>query len=74
MKLKDVIKYFDMLIEVRIWLEGEDDEPVFKGFLMNIPWYFIEYELDASDEYGGFDVYTDEETNRPCLGIYLIEE
>lgn len=50
MKLNDVIRYLECTCYVEIYVEY-DKEPSFKGGVIDIPWYMLEYEL-FNDENG----------------------
>jgi hypothetical protein len=54
MKLKKILPYLDGLCNTIVYVVNlkhpEDEEPVFEGLVMDIPWYLIEYHLiEAKD-------------------------
>ena len=61
-KLKDVIDYLDMPNHCRVWVsdffvDSNDEEKVFEGAVMDIPWYLLNYYLDNSGEAGAIASY-----------------
>lgn len=72
MKLNDVIKLFDCLINVKIWVKEDGDESAFEGSLIDIPWIYLDMYIDVDDNGEGFDVYTDD-AGKAILAIYLRE-
>lgn len=77
-KFKKIIKLFDPLNYCKIYTT-EDESPVFTGFVMDIPWYLLDYYLDnpKGDDYqaiGSFYDPTPENSNyRYGLEINLKE-
>lgn len=54
MKLGDIIKYLDMLSNVIIWqtdvhIDKQEDEKIFEGSIMDIPWVYLDYYLDGDE-------------------------
>jgi hypothetical protein len=50
MKLKDIINYLDKTDQVVVWVEypeypDEEPEKVFEGFILDIPWIYLDYYL-----------------------------
>lgn len=55
MKLGEIIKYLDKLSNVIIWqtdvyINKDKPEIVFEGFVMDIPWIYLDYYLDNSGD------------------------
>lgn len=44
--MKNII---DPLCDVEIWTQDEPDEPAFKGSILDIPWYFMDFEIGRED-------------------------
>lgn len=75
MKFKDIIKHIDAVnTEVEIYVGCNYDEPDFRGHVLDIPWYFLDYYLDSNEEYESICVKHDEVTNKSYLVLNLIEE
>lgn len=54
MKLGDIIKYLDKFSNVIIWqtdvyIDKQEDEKIFEGFVMDIPWIYLDYYLDGDE-------------------------
>lgn len=49
MKLIDWIKQVDPIVDVIIWFP-EEEEPIFKGALLNIPWTLTEKEIGRKNQ------------------------
>jgi hypothetical protein len=54
MKLGEIIKYLDKLSNVVIWqtdvyINKHKPEMVFEGTIMDIPWIYLDYYLDNSE-------------------------
>lgn len=54
MKLGDIIKYLDVTSNVTIWqtdayISEQEDEKIFEGFVMDIPWIYLDYYLDGDE-------------------------
>lgn len=51
LKLKHLIKYLEPIDHISIWQEdvyiddSKNPEEIFKGFVMDIPWYLLDYYL-----------------------------
>ena len=48
MKLRKFLKVMDPLVRCKIWTSDQAEDattPEFEGWLMDIPWYFTEYEI-----------------------------
>lgn len=74
MKLKKLIKYMDSLTEVIIWGDNEE-EPLFKGCILYIPWHLIDLEIGRknSPEDEPIYIYNDKEKNDAIMVINVIE-
>lgn len=78
MKLSNLLPYLDLTTNVLIFIEDEGDEAVYKGTVMNIPYYLLEFQLFKRDEtdilgvaWDGIDVCKD--NSKTNLYIYLKE-
>lgn len=75
MKLIDILRLMSFDVDVIIY--GEDDnEPLFKGGAHDVPWIFVNYELDSNEDGA---IFTYHETNEhgviiPYVIIYIVEE
>lgn len=54
MKLGDIIKYLDILSNVIIWqtdayINEQKDVKIFEGFVMDIPWIYLDYYLNGDE-------------------------
>lgn len=72
MKLNDIIRHICPIENVVIYCDRED-EPVYEGFLLDLPWYLLDYYLDTNDEYEAIHSFHSEE-NKYGLVINLIED
>ena len=50
LKLKDVIYLLDPIMDVAIWTQEDDKEPSWYGSFLDIPWFYLDYELGSLDE------------------------
>lgn len=51
MKLKKLLPLLDGLNKCKIFLaEEEKEEPIFEGYISDVPWTLLDYRLDFSDE------------------------
>lgn len=50
MKLIDILKYIDKYIQVIIWDTEDDENPIFEGNILEIPWYISEMRLTEPEE------------------------
>ena len=77
MKLKDWIEIVDPIVDVTIWIEN-DDEPIFEGNMMDIPWWLIDYEIGRrNDPEEPIYVYAKKHNNgyyNPCIVINLLDK
>lgn len=78
MKLSNLLPYLDMAVDVIIFLEDEGDEAVYKGTVMDIPYYLLECQLFKRDETDVLGVAWDgietrKDGNKINLAIYLKE-
>ena len=54
LKIKDVIYLFDPVVDIVIWTQEDTEEPSYEGSMLNMPWYYLDYEL------GSYDPHDDE--------------
>ena len=87
MKLKKWLKQTDSMFDVVIWGDDEND-PLYKGSALNIPWTIIDFEIGRKNDYEEDDksaFVTDEPifiatyrneygTIMPLISITVIEE
>lgn len=82
MKLKDLLKVVDPLVNVNIWTQyDEDNEPAFSGSMLDIPWIYLDFKIGfpkGKDE-GELPIYIGIDTNEngvdlPYMAINLIDE
>lgn len=71
MKLKKLLKHTDFCENVIIYV-NEDDEPIYRGSCLNIPWSLIDLPLNSEGSNGA--VYTKVENGKGYIEIYLKEE
>ena len=83
MKLKDLLKVVDPIVDVDIWTQYDDEEsgPSFSGSMLDIPWVYLNYKigLPKGKEKGELPVYIATHTNKrgvelPCMIINLIDK
>ena len=85
LQLKDIINYLDWLDNVIIYQgdayikpeEQEDPwEEVFKGGVMDIPWYYLNYYLtnDKSTMLKAINSCFDRDKNEPYMELFLCEQ
>ncbi len=50
-KLGDIIHLINPIIDVVIWTQydKEEDGPAWSGPLLNMPWYFLDYEIGSTN-------------------------
>ena len=78
-QLKDIIKLIDPLSYVALWVNDEDwvddEEPAFKGTVMDIPWVYLDFYLYKDEKE---DIYPLSpritETGKDLLVINLVEK
>ena len=51
LKLKDIIHLLDPVTDVVIWTQEDDEEdgPNWEGSFLDIPWYYLDYEIGSLD-------------------------
>lgn len=53
MKLKKFLKMLDPVEKIVIWTiyegMGEDEEPAYDGYIMDVPWYLTDYEIYTNE-------------------------
>lgn len=77
MKFKKWMKVVDPICDVSIWTQDDNDTPAFEGGLLDVPWYFLDYEIgrtdNNSDEPIFISTYIDKHGRRmPIIVISLI--
>lgn len=77
MKFKKWMKVVDPICDVSIWTQYNNDTPAFEGGLLDVPWYFLDYEIgradNNSDEPIFISTYIDKHGRRmPIIVISLI--
>lgn len=72
LSLGDLITHLDFLMKVIIYIES-DSEAIFKGSILDVPWSFLDYQLDTSDDGEAIRIWEDEENDNVYLIIYLKE-
>ncbi len=77
MKLKKFLKIMDPIIQVEIFNQI-DEEPVFHGCLMDVPWGLANKEIGRADNSKEEPIFITERTNEygvklPCITINIIE-
>lgn len=47
MKVKDLLKVVDPIIDVDIWTQFDDEEsgPSFSGSMLDLPWIYLDFEI-----------------------------
>ena len=78
MKLGKWIKVIDPVIEVEIWSQYTEDEPLYKGSMFNIPWTLVDKEIGRVDDITNEPVFIVQRENEygvtlPCIIINIIE-
>ena len=81
MKLKDLLKVVDPIVDVDIWTQYDEEKPAFSGSMLDIPWVYLNYKIGFpkgknEDE---LPVYIATHTNKngielPCMIINLIDK
>lgn len=79
MKLKRLLKMIDFLTVVKIIVdrsEGEDheEEEIFKGFVLDVPWCYANYKIDETASMESIFIHKpNDEDDDFYIGIYVIE-
>ena len=77
LKLNDVIRLFDPLVRVVVWTDDQDpeddnEEPAYEGSLLDLPWYFLDYEIGSYDpEWDGAFLFRDSLGEGKGAGIVM---
>lgn len=71
MKLRELVKHIDIYEDVVIFI-NEDDEPIYKGTCLNIPWSLINFPLNTEESSGS--IYSGIKDGRSYIKIFLKEE
>ena len=83
MKLADLLKVVDPILDVHIWTQFDDEEsgPSFSGSMLDIPWIYLECKIGfpkGKDE-GELPIYVSIDTNKngvdlPYMAINIIDK
>lgn len=72
MKLKKIIEYLDTLQYCKVFIaEDGEEEPIFEGGIIDIPWSLLDYYLD--NDYNGEAITVYKDDNDYGFVIYLRE-
>lgn len=76
MIFSELIRHLDATSFIKIYTSDYGNEPEYEGAILDIPWYFLEYELDTSekDEYEAIGTCTyisEEGAKLPAICITL---
>lgn len=71
MKLKKLLKYIDICEDVVIFI-NEDDEPIYKGACLDVPWSLISLPLNTDANSGS--IYSGVKNGKSYIEIFLKEE
>lgn len=76
MKFKKWMKVIDPIVDVVIWTQDDDKEPAYKGSLLDVPWYYIDWQIGNKDNDIDPPIYIskDDETGNPVIVVNLIAE
>ena len=79
MKFKKWMKCIDPIVDVIIWTQDDDEEPAFEGSLLDMPWYYMDFQISRADGDCEEPIYISEHTNKygnkmPCVVVNLIAE
>lgn len=71
MKLKKLLKHIDFCEDVIIYV-NEEDEPIYRGNCLDVPWSLIDLPLSIGNSDGS--IYTKVENGKGYIEIFLKEE
>lgn len=71
MKLKKLLKHIDFCEDVIIYV-NEEDEPIYRGNCLDVPWSLIDLPLSIGSSDGS--IYTKVENGKGYIEIFLKEE
>ena len=77
MKVRDVLKNFDFMGNIKIlefYEDNNDEEVDYSGNVLDCPWGYADMAIDTNDNGEGIFVGIDEGTHEPYLGIYVKED
>lgn len=77
LRLGDIICHLDRMAHVRIISgEAEEEEELFNGFVMDIPWTLLEHELMTTGEWEAISVehYIDDNTVQMFGFVICVKE
>jgi len=75
MKFKKVFKYFDTMLDYRIFTINaatKEEELLYEGNAFDIPWSLLDLELDG-EGYEEGAIFIDAKTNKPVVDVYVLE-
>lgn len=74
MKMKKFIKLVDFLTTIRIFTPDDGDEPEWEGYLLEMPWYYLDYKIGrpAGDDEEPIYIYYDEDKRHNIMVINLL--
>ena len=71
MKLKKLLKHIDICEDVVIFI-NEEDEPIYKGTCLDVPWSLINLPLNTEESSGS--IYSGIKDGNSYIKIFLKEE
>ena len=83
MKLVDLLKVVDPILDVYIWTQFDTEEsgPSFSGSMLDIPWIYLDKKIGfpKDKDEGELPIFITTETNEyganlPCMTINIIDE
>ena len=77
-KFGDIIEFFDPLSKVILWINYENEnlheyEPAFDGYIMDIPWIYLDYLIKNKMDYEIRVATHSEQNKQPVFVINLWE-
>ena len=77
MKFKEWMKVVDPICDVVIWTQDDNDTPAFEGSLLDVPWYFMDYEIGRKEDKSEEPIFISTYTNKyghkmPVIVVNLI--
>ena len=77
LKLNDVIRLFDPCVYAVIWTQDNEDEPDWTGYLLDLPWHYLDGIVGSENENDDEPISFRENlgkdcNNKPGLVISLI--
>ena len=78
MKLKKLLPLLDGLNRCKIFVVGEEEPPIFEGYISDVPWTLLNYKLDFSNDEEPVSVWYEQgpknEIMFPYFNIWITEE